>query len=324
MSIELAFRKFKTGVSIIRKKGIKFLLRFLLNERRHLLWKWHSERYAASFKSFDLVLVERINGFKMLVNPRDAGIGTELIYSHIHEPQVTRLIPCMVRPGDIVLECGANIGYYTLLLSKIVGLKGKVIALEPNPEVFSILQLNLELNGIKNVETHQIAIGGKDGVGRMYLKKASNLSSMLENEGESATDSIVVPVIRLETLYKKLGISSCNMIRMDIEGYEADFLKGNFEFLMKLHPRIVLEYHIQKIGISKAETLLFDMEKNGYWIKLAIPRDEDWPWAKQPARILISPSIKAFLQRPDCNSPIIRTFTLFLDLSRKLYVEKKC
>ena len=62
------------------------------------------------------------------------------------------------KKNDIVIDVGANTGYYSLRLSSLVGENGKVIAIEPDPQTFNSLTKNCELNNISNVDTHNIAI----------------------------------------------------------------------------------------------------------------------------------------------------------------------
>lgn len=314
MSLRILARKMSTACSLIRSKGTKEFLSFCIRYKRQILWKWKAERYVERFKHQDLVLIENVNGFPMLVNPRDVGIGTELIYSRIHEPQASKLLPYIARPGDVVLECGANIGYYTLLLSKLVGEQGQIIALEPNPAACYLLRANLHLNRVTNVKVHELAVGNKDGTSQFYIRGAFNLSSMtLESNGVIETREVKVQ--KIDTLIEQLALPKLDLVRMDIEGYEAAALEGGIDSLRRFRPRLLIEWHKEKMGVELATKSLVELEKLGYYIQFCIPRDEDWPWAKKPARIFGPYTIDAFLSTEIWHAKRLFTYTLFLEPS---------
>lgn len=261
------------------------------------------------------MLVDGVNGFSMIISSQDRGIGNELLYSHIHEPLATKLLPCMVKPGNIVLECGANIGYYTLLLSRLVGENGKVISVEPNPEVTKLLRINTELNTANNVDIYQAALGDKEEEVDFYIRGASNLSSMTAEDGEYVAGQ-KVQMMMADTMIKQLDLPSIDLIRMDVEGYEVEILEGASNIIQRHFPRFLIEYHKEKIGISRAEDALMNMDDMGYNIKFAFSRDGDWPWLKQ-ASIYASTSIPDFLKSDLWKSKHMRTYTLMLEASNR-------
>ena len=74
-----------------------------------------------------------------------------VLSSGTYEPEETRLFRSKCRPGDTVIDVGANVGWYTVIASKLVGKKGRVIAFEPEPVNFAILKKNVLANGCENV-----------------------------------------------------------------------------------------------------------------------------------------------------------------------------
>ena len=109
-----------------------------------------------------------VNGFKMYLDKQDSsGFSLETGYEKIE----TQVMKDNIKKGDVVIDCGANIGYYSLLFSKLVGDSGKVFAFEPDPTNFSLLQKNLKENNIKNVIALNLAVSDKNE------KKSSRRSS---------------------------------------------------------------------------------------------------------------------------------------------------
>lgn len=101
-----------------------------------------------------------VQGHKMFLDSKDS-LGLSL--KGVHEEFETELVKRMIKRGDVVLDIGANIGYYTLIFAKIVGEDGKVFAFEPDPTNFALLKRNVEINGYKNILLVQKAVSNKSG-----------------------------------------------------------------------------------------------------------------------------------------------------------------
>jgi tRNA/tmRNA/rRNA uracil-C5-methylase (TrmA/RlmC/RlmD family) len=104
---------------------------------------------------------------------RIAGDTRDIIQGFIYffgmwEPSLTRWIQERLAPGDIFIDVGANIGYYSLLASKLVGHSGSVVAIEPSPKIFSALQHNLALNHIENVRVVNMAVSDRREALRLF------------------------------------------------------------------------------------------------------------------------------------------------------------
>ena len=80
-----------------------------------------------------------------------------------YEPFITAFVKDMIKEGDIVIDIGAHIGYYTLLFSKLVGKTGKVFAFEAHPDNFTLLKQNVETNGYTNVVVENKAVSNYNG-----------------------------------------------------------------------------------------------------------------------------------------------------------------
>ena len=103
-----------------------------------------------------------VNGYKMSLLPNDDGISTELALFNIHEPLNTQLIAKNLNKGMICFDIGANIGYYTLLESKIIGDSGKIIAIEPSPLNFQQLKKNyMEIASSEGLSKYRAFQSGK-------------------------------------------------------------------------------------------------------------------------------------------------------------------
>jgi len=109
-------------------------------------------------------------GHKMYLDVKDA---LRLSINGVYEPFETELVRKEVKKGDVVLDIGANIGYYTLIFAKLVGQEGEVLAFEPDPNNFALLKKNIEINGYRNVSLLQKAVSNRSGKIRLYLSDSN-------------------------------------------------------------------------------------------------------------------------------------------------------
>ena len=177
-------------------------------------------------------LEKEIGKFKMRIKSKEGGIHADLRKMKTgstkeREPELLNTIKDEVKPGFSAIDLGANIGYITLLLSDLVGKKGKVLAIEPEPENFEILKYNLELNKIKNVEPINLAISESDGSICFHIGKSSNLSSILPSKN-STSKKVDVKCSTLTSLLKNRSYP--NIIKMDVEGAEVEIFRGMYEY----------------------------------------------------------------------------------------------
>ena len=161
--------------------------------------------------------------------------------------------------GDIVLDIGSSIGWYSLFLSKLIGKNGKVISIEPNPNNFRYLKKNIKWNNLDNIIAINKGIWSKKSKLFFTNTKYSselNLTSISLKKKEIDVDSI-------DNLMKELDIEQVNLIKMDIEGAEIKAIKGALDTI-KNSQRIILKiaaYHKLDSGIETYKILVPLLEK---------------------------------------------------------------
>ena len=162
-----------------------------------------------------------------------------------------------LRDGDVVIDCGAHIGLYSRLASRIVRSKGKVLALEPNPEALGFLKRNLADADAAAVEIRQTALYRKAGEMNLYLGRDGRSGySSLVNAGVSDL-SVTVPVTTLDRLLEEAGLPRADFMKIDVEGAEVDVLAGAEESVAKgAVPLLQVEFterNLQAVGRSTAD-----------------------------------------------------------------------
>jgi FkbM family methyltransferase len=229
----------------------------------------------------------RILGRPFCICVDDKGLSEELLLYKIHEPFLTLLMSNEITEGSTIVELGANIGYYTTLECSFMHGNGKVIAIEPDKRSLTILKKNVAINqNSNNVEMINVAIGPDRRNGTILINKSYNLTSMnTPSLGSKIGTEIGIDIVPLDDLV--LNETKIDLIRMDIEGFEFEVIKGMKAVLEKFKPNLFIELHPIRdtdLMMSFFETLnAFD-----YQIKWAIPRHLIEGILEAPPELLIS------------------------------------
>ncbi len=116
-----------------------------------------------------------IEGSKMYLDPWDGSPMRRTFRSYLStpkEPETARLFKEVIRPGDTVVDIGANVGFFSLLAARLVGTAGRVYAFEPEPQNFALLTKNIALNGYTHVVAYRKAVWRRAGLVKLYLSNA--------------------------------------------------------------------------------------------------------------------------------------------------------
>lgn len=171
----------------------------------------------------------------LALNPRDPAL-LGLFAFNAFEPFMTKVFREQIRPGDIVVDIGANIGYYTLIASRKAGNTGNVIAYEPEPENCIFLEKNISANNLNNVIVKKHALGDRTGKANLYLSNDNKCTHALVANRPSS-EKISIDIDTLDHSLSEAGINRVDVIKMDIEGAESIAIHGMLQTL-KNNPSI--------------------------------------------------------------------------------------
>lgn len=229
----------KTFLLLARERGIGAVLRAEPGRRRELA-------EALALRSYGEVQraragqPQRALDFRMYLRPTPAQVADHarwILAYGVWEPAITYLVRRRVRRGSLVLDIGANLGYYVLLLSRLVGPEGHVLGFEPEPSNLELLRKTVELNRATNVELSNAAVGDRDGTARLFLsERAPGLHSVVNAVGSGFTE---VPMRRLDALTPARKV---DFLLVDAEGAEALVVEGGTALLERDRPEIVMEF----------------------------------------------------------------------------------
>jgi FkbM family methyltransferase len=183
----------------------------------------------------------RGNRFVMWLNPQ---AYSDFILG-IYEPGFTRNLQRHVEPGSFCLDIGANLGYFTLLMSLLTGAEGRIVAFEPMPDTLQVLRKNIEVNQLKNVTVVGAAVSDHSGSVELLSQESQQFTKTASTVGyrlEGATRSTVASAIRLDDYFGRADRLP-SVIKIDVEGGELEVLKGARETILRGKPILVIEIH---------------------------------------------------------------------------------
>jgi FkbM family methyltransferase len=164
------------------------------------------------------------------------------------EPNVQETLVSVLRPGDVVYDVGANVGFFTMLCARLVGPEGRVYAFEPMPANAAALRHNLALNGLDNVEVVEAAASDVNGTATLLVSRWSAFHR-LEGEGfRSRTwqdeTTLEVRTMRLDEFATRPGVRPPRLVKMDVEGAEPEVIHGLEGLLTgEAKPLVLCELH---------------------------------------------------------------------------------
>lgn len=173
----------------------------------------------------------------ILYNRNDLYVGRSLdLYGEFSEGEVDTFRQ-LLRPGDAVIEVGANIGAHTLFLAKTVGVEGSVLAFEPQRIIYQTLCANMALNNILHVHCMHLAVGEKEGTIHVPYLDPNRTNNFGGLGLGTYTKGDLVRVVTLDSY----NIPRCRLIKVDVEGMEINVLKGAVETLKRTKAALYVE-----------------------------------------------------------------------------------
>jgi FkbM family methyltransferase len=191
-----------------------------------------------------------------MYNVNDAFIGRSLdLYGEWCDDEL-HVLGQIIKPGDVVVDAGANIGTHTVAFAKSVGPEGLVVAFEPQRLVYQSLCGNVALNGLTNVTSLLAAVGAARG--RIFFptldpRATQNFGAVRGSSEPAGEAADVIPI-------DDLGLKRCALIKVDVEGMEASVVEGARETIARCRPALFLENDT----VERSREVLTAVESIGY------------------------------------------------------------
>lgn len=196
----------------------------------------------------DAAMVLLNTGHLIFVDPADQSISSHLIARGYWEPWIHAIVRALVRPGDTVVEVGANLGYYTLAMARAVCADGSIHALEANPRLARLAQRSIEMNGYSDrVQIIQKAAAEAPGQARFTLSRSQSGSGHVSLADHSHLEDAAFVDVELMRL-DDLAVDRVDFLRMDAEGSEIMILRGAARILNNPDLIICMEWSVIQMG----------------------------------------------------------------------------
>ena len=183
--------------------------------------------------------------------------------------RIHRLIQAAVRPGDTVIDVGANIGYNAVFAAVLVGARGRVIAIEPAGDNLAVLQRNVAANRLANVEVRPVAAGRVRETREFFLRgQVSAVNSFYRDSVYAEVTGVVhVPVEPLDDMCDRAP----RLVKIDVEGAELDVLGGMSRLLGTAGLTLIVEWHplLQEAAGHDVEALPRALFAEGFSLRAA-------------------------------------------------------
>jgi FkbM family methyltransferase len=206
-----------------------------------------------------------------IVAPLQDYVGRSAFLFGDMDRKLTAICRRLVRPGDTVLDIGANLGLVTLLLSRLVGPRGRVLAFEPNPRLVDLVELALSRARAENVRIFPVALGDAQAELELRVPMGNfGMGSLTRAPSAPEVNRYRVPV---ETLSRVLSRERCGPIRLvkiDVEGFEPQVLAGAHDAFQRQPPDAIV-FELNDPGATSDHPTLVALDALGYRF-LAIPR----------------------------------------------------
>lgn len=207
----------------------------------------------------------------------------------VYERSVLNICREIIMPGDIIYDIGAYIGYFSLMFSRLCGEKGMVIAFEPDPENFRILNNNIQLNNIKNIISRKSAVFSSNGPMKFDVSYSASQKRLSNGQKDKV---IMVETETLDNFYLQHQDLPPRVIKIDIEGFEKEAILGMDKILMDCKPIIICEIHdkenekIVKNKLMDFDYKILDIGLDNYlritnhsfpiWGIIAVPKQKEY------------------------------------------------
>lgn len=255
------------------KSFIKFMIRQIaymrlrwlpLSEQQAEWWAEKMKRWPAFFAERPFVVERRVaHGARMTVGLIDV-IERNLLVHGVWDEQVAEVMRTSIHPNTTVVDVGANIGYFSLLASSLVGAHGRVLCIEPSHRNLSKLSGHLWQNKCSNTLILSVAAGQESGSAEIYFPTYNNAGAATLRANPTTQPQHTL-VLALDDIFEAHAVSP-DFIKLDIEGFELHALKGMERTLKRCAPVIVCELSdsfLREIGQSASELVSY-MEGLGY------------------------------------------------------------
>lgn len=192
------------------------------------------------------------HGFKLLLDLHEPSQRMIYFFGDYDERHEIALLQRLLTPGDVFWDVGANLGFYSLAASGLVGPQGTVVAFEPGPQSWQALMANINLNRRLNIIPLKMAVAADSGWVTLYSQpELADGGASIMPRAEPSLRADLCPATSLDHFRRKFGGKPPTLVKIDVEGAEAQVLAGGRQLLAHRFPPLLLVEMNQRQTLSK-------------------------------------------------------------------------
>jgi FkbM family methyltransferase len=216
------------------------------------------------FKSLASGLPEEVwmdlNGNKICLSTRDF-IGRSVYFFRDLDPKISILVGELLKPGDVALDIGANIGLVSLKMAQKVRPHGRVHSFEPAPRVRGYLERLVEANPDLPITVYPFGLGEEEAVLQLSIPRNMDGEASLVIDRGADVEVIDVQIRTLSNVIGEIGIERIDLIKLDVEGFEAKVIRGSADAIARFRPKYILfEEHGMVFGEAFPDSIALLVE----------------------------------------------------------------
>ncbi len=219
-------------------------------------------RAVGALRSPDAIACVRQGHLRLLVPLGDAGLRFSYVAGR-YEPDIERWAAAVLRPGDVAIDVGANVGWHALRFAGLVGARGRVVAFEPGPRPRALLERSVHLSALAGqVDVRGQALADAEGSTALYEDGSAGLtSSILAHDWLDREHPISVDVTTLDAVLSGLVLPPVRLLKIDVEGAEELVLRGAMATLRDAPPAFVI---VELSSMRGARDVVGLLQRHGY------------------------------------------------------------
>jgi FkbM family methyltransferase len=208
-------------------------------------------------------------GVRLYLDPL-SNLGFQFIFNSAYEPESKKVFEAVIKEGNTVIDIGANEGAFTCLALRIVGQRGRVIAIEPQPDLRSFIEINCAINNFTNVQVETAALSpNKTEIMYMFPRINSGASSIVRSY-RWRKRTMKVGGIGFTELMKKYALTTVDFVKIDVEGFEPEVLGSMCECIAAGRIKnVFVDFHESILERRGIDTRKIDEKMTEYMIRTA-------------------------------------------------------